>query len=340
MIDEGLLRIINYYTKFTHDISITKEQIIEEIDKLIPEEHTIYLEENVDYFFNFINTERQSAWSNNKKQENAKKLIEQIKNKEQPEQRTDEWYKYRYTMLTASSIWKIFKSNSTQNELIQSKKKPLDLSKYKNINTESPLHWGHKYEPVSVLLYENMFNTQVGDFGCIKHDNYNFIGASPDGINIKEKNNLYGRMLEIKNIVNRQLNGIPKYEYWIQMQIQMEVCNLDYCDFLECKFIEYKSYDEFINDGTFNFTQNHMRKGIIVQLFNGIEPKYFYPPLDIDSNEFDNWKDNIIDNNLSMSWIRDIYWYYDEHSCVLVERNKEWFKHSIDDIKFIWSKII
>lgn len=340
MIREELLSIIDEYTKYTHDISITKKQVLNELSALFPEESYISLEENIEYFYTYINNERQSCWSENKNQKNSSILIDLIKNKDQPEQRTEEWYKYRYNMLTASSLWKIFKSHSTQKELIKSKKKPLDLSKYKNVNTESPLHWGHKYEPLSVLIYENIFNTNVGDFGCIKHDTYDFIGASPDGINIKENNKLHGRMLEIKNIVNRQINGIPKYEYWIQMQIQMEVCNLNYCDFWECKFIEYNSYDEFSRDGTFNHTRNYMRKGIIIQLFDGKEPKYFYPPLDLKINEFENWKDTVIDSNLMCSWIRDIYWYLDEYSCVLVERNKEWFKHSLNDIKFIWSKIV
>ena len=54
--------------------------------------------EHIDYFFEFINTERQSHWSSQKIQDNANKLIDIIENKEQPEQRTDEWYKYRYNM--------------------------------------------------------------------------------------------------------------------------------------------------------------------------------------------------------------------------------------------------
>lgn len=124
------------------------------------------------------------------------------------------------------------------------------------------------------------------------------------------------------------------------MQIQMEVCDLDYCDFLECKFTEYESYDAFIEDGTFIETNQFMKKGIIVQLFDGIEPKYFYKPLDMSLDEFENWKSSIIDSNLEWSWIRDIYWHLEEYSCVLVERNKEWFKQSVDDINFIWSKII
>ena len=50
-------------------------------------------------------------------------------------------------------------------------------------------------------------------------------------------------MLEVKNIYNREIRGIPKEEYWIQMQIQMETCDLDICDFLETRFLEYFNYN-------------------------------------------------------------------------------------------------
>ena len=60
-----------------------------------------------------------------------------------------------------------------------------------------------KYEPLSVLLYEYLYETTISDFGCIQHDKHKFLGASPDGINTKPNNFLYGRMLEIKNIVNQ-----------------------------------------------------------------------------------------------------------------------------------------
>ena len=53
-------------------------------------------------------------------------------------------------------------------------------------------------------------------------------------------------MIEIKNIYNRDINGIPSEDYWIQMQIQLEVCDLEYCDFLECKLKEYDDEEEYL----------------------------------------------------------------------------------------------
>ena len=51
-------------------------------------------------------------------------------------------------------------------------------------------------------------------------------------------------MLEIKNIVNREITGIPKNEYWIQTQIQMETCDLSFCDFVETRIKEFSNEEE------------------------------------------------------------------------------------------------
>ena len=69
---------------------------------------------------------------------------------------------------------------------------------------------GEKYEPVSTIYYEWINNTKVDEFGCIPHNEYSFLGASPDGIVCDISSNLYGRMLEIKNVVSREITGIPK----------------------------------------------------------------------------------------------------------------------------------
>ena len=65
-------------------------------------------------------------------------------------------------------------------------------------------------------------------------------------------------------IVNRKITGIPKEEYWIQMQLQMETCNLNECDFLETRFCEYESKEEFEKDGTFTTSLDGKPKGIIM----------------------------------------------------------------------------
>tara|TARA_Y100000590_G_C15692845_1_gene1004092 strand:- start:1261 stop:2136 length:876 start_codon:yes stop_codon:yes gene_type:complete len=270
-----------------------------------------------------------------------KEKLKKLKTIEQPEQKTEAWYQYRHNMLTASSIWKALSTNASRNQLIYQKCSPLDLSKYKYTNIKSTLHHGNKYEPLSAMLYEQIYNTKIAEWGCKKHDTYDFIGASPDAINIKIENDRYGRMVEIKNIVNREITGNPKMEYWIQMQIQMEVWDLEECDFLETRFKEYESEEEFNNDGeTFTKTSNGKRKGIIVCFYENKNPVYKYAPLNLEKQDFDKWYDKCIDENANKTWIQNIYWRLDQYSCVLVPRNKLWFKSVIDKLSDFWKIIL
>lgn len=289
--------------------------------------------------------------------------IQSLRNIPQPVQRTPEWYQFRWNLITASNAWKAFGSQNTINQLIYEKCQPLKdftsgnvTEDVKIVNTNTTLHWGQKYEPLSVMIYENMYNSKVEDFGCIQHPVYKFIGASPDGIVIQSNSGRYGRMLEIKNIVNREINGIPKKEYWVQMQLQMEVCDLDECDFLETKFIEYSDYQSYINDSTiasfngekFNSyvtTKDGSYKGIIIHFHTSEgSPHYEYMPLNLwTPDDITNWEEMMIQkyesNPYNYTYLKFIYWKLEKLSCVLVLRNKDWFKNNVGQLEKIWITI-
>ena len=120
--------------------------------------------------------------------------LEVLRNMPQPEQRTQEWYERRHNLITASNAYLAFGSESNQNRLIYEKCQPINTEKFSRVNTESPMHKGQKYEPVSVMLYEKRYDTKVEDFGCITHETYPFLGASPDGINCDKASPRYGRI--------------------------------------------------------------------------------------------------------------------------------------------------
>jgi len=267
----------------------------------------------------------------------------------QPEQRTPEWYIFRHNLITASNAYKAFESQSTVNQLIYEKCQPLKTNsnddKFSMVNVNSTFHWGQKYEPLSVQIYEYIYNTRIEDFGCIKHNKYDFLGASPDGINVDMNSPLYGRMLEIKNIVNREINGIPKKEYWIQTQLQMEVCDLDECDFLETKFTEYENFKEFCDDGQEKTKNNEFKGAIMYFSTKDGRPFYLYKPLEItDYVEIDNWEEKMIEKYESeehnMLWIKNHYWKLEKLSCVLILRNRKWFQDNIDQLKRVWDIIL
>jgi len=290
--------------------------------------------------------------------------IQKLRNIPQPEQRTPEWYEFRWNLITASNAYKVFESQSTINQLIYEKCQPLKTNlnqdeEVKMVNVNSPLHWGQKFEPLSVLIYENNYKTKIEDFGCIQHPNYTFLGASPDGINVDKTADRYGRMLEIKNVVSREINGIPKKEYWVQMQLQMEVCDLNECDFLETKFIEYENSQTFTDDISnkvfvdsqgiefFNvcLSKDNKIKGKIIYFHTKEgKPFYVYKPLDcFHPNEMEEWQNGTVDiytaEPYNYTYMKTIYWKLEVLSCVLVSRNRDWFKNNILQIEKIW-KII
>jgi putative phage-type endonuclease len=293
-----------------------------------------------------------------------------LRNKPQPIQRTKEWYEFRHNLITASNAYKAFESQSVKNQLIYEKCQPLNQRLYIDkdepecevkevvmVNTNTTLHWGQKYEPLSVKIYEHMYNTEIEDFGCIQHEKYLFLGASPDGINVDINSKRYGRMLEIKNIVNREIDGIPKKEYWIQMQLQMEVCDLDECDFLETKFIEYPDYSSYLYD-TLNeeyededggeiqnicLSKDNKIKGTIIYFHTKEgKPFYIYRPLElIHPIDIEQWHENIVDYyqcnpEFNYIYMKTIYWKLEHLSCVLVCRNRQWFSDNITSLEEIW----
>ena len=82
----------------------------------------------------------------------------------QPAQRTEEWYQFRNEHITASNAWKALGTQSTQNQLIFEKCQPIKREKYSSSLNETPMSWGHKYEPLTARLYEQRNNTQISDF--------------------------------------------------------------------------------------------------------------------------------------------------------------------------------
>jgi len=273
--------------------------------------------------------------------------IQRLRELPQPIQRTPEWYQFRWNLITASNAWKAFETQSAINQLIYEKCQPLKSyddngEEEKMVNTNSPMHWGQKFEPLSVMIYEDMYNSKVEDFGCIQHLTYKFLGASPDGIIIESETSRYGRMLEIKNPVSREITGVPKKEYWVQMQLQMEVCDLDECDFLETKFVEYPDYDSYRDDLA---TANDLYKGTIIYFHTKErKPFYLYQPLNLYlAEDISKWEEENIEKYESepfnYSFLKFIYWKLDKLSCVLVLRNKDWFKNNIGQLEKVWKTI-
>jgi hypothetical protein len=306
----------------------------------------------------------------------------------QPKQRTEEWYAFRYRYLTASNIWKAFGSQSTKNQLIYEKCQPYQVNvpstpsnsssgsgsgNGSGVNVNSPMHWGQKYEELSIQWYQAKYKTIVSEFGCVPHkdETLSFLAVSPDGINTDETNDLYGRMVEVKNVVSRKITGIPKLEYWVQTQLQMEVCDLNECDFLETRFIEYDDEEHFNMDtmqttdtntdtkddeheddnmyhiemNSYHLTKHNKPKGVFMMFLDEDKsPKYVYPKWNQfhSTEKMDEWSQQMMNQEpyCKWMWVKNIFWRLDQVSCVLILRNKYWFKHAKPILCELWNTIL
>ena len=351
----------SFFKKFVSDITmvcfqywleceICDEDDFDEIEEIVEELSNIYFDicELRTQYKQYNTNTREEQIGILKKQLDYLKLIPQAK------QKTVEWYKTRYNLITASNCWKAFGTESQKNALIYDKCKPFSTTSHDYVNTQSTLHWGVKYEPVSLMIYEDKFHTKIEDFGCIPHSAYPFVGASPDGINIDPTNiELYGRMVEIKNIFNRDITGIPKEEYWIQTQIQMETCNLDECDLFETRIKEYENEEAFYTNITHEYkgvilhfvhrTVNHtLQENLSLNELN--TPIYKYMPLSISQSnnkiDIDRWIQQTKEQNSDIVLFSKMYWYLDQCCCTLIKRNKKWFQTAIPKIKELWDIIV
>jgi hypothetical protein len=132
-------------------------------------------------------------------------------------------------------------------------------------------------------------------------------------------------------------------DYWVQMQVQMEVCDLNECDFVETQFKEYDEVDEEL---FYKNKHKYLYNGVILYFiksnFADAKPHYVYMPLNIqlDKSAIGDWI-NEKKKELKESHIlfKHIYWYCEAYSCVLVKRNQPWFEIALPKIEQLWNTV-
>jgi len=161
----------------------------------------------------------------------------------QVEQRTQEWYMETKNIVTASEIAAIWKGPRTRAALVMSKVgEAAEVSVKRNSAfpraQTGPMDWGVRYEPVVKQILEETLGAKIQELGRIRHRKDPRVAASPDGL-ITESSKapeLVGSLVEIKCPPTRIINDKIPFEYWCQMQLQMEVCDRPSCEFVEVKF--------------------------------------------------------------------------------------------------------
>jgi putative phage-type endonuclease len=299
----------------------------------------------------------------------------------QPEQKTKEWFDYRFNRITASDMATAIDCNPYESVegFICKKCDP----NFPFLDNDFVFH-GKKYEQIATSLYEHIYNSKMTEFGCLPSDKYKFLGASPDGIGSKSTldykfNNKLGYMLEIKCPYVRPIKNKGKiageicpYYYYCQVQQQLECCDLEYCDFIQCKIKEYDDRDAYLKDtshkmnitedvdGRYVDVSNVMSKGYLLQflpkeykpLFDGdkhhYKSFYIYPPrLTMSQQQYDewvlttlnNWKTNYPEKADTYYFDKVIYWKIYEAHTVTIPRDVDWFNSVYPVLKETWDKV-
>ena len=297
-----------------------------------------------------------------------------LRNIELPEQRSKAWFDMRNNKITASDCGAVLGENKHEPQFNFVMKKVFGST----FETNLACYHGKKFENVVTLMYEYVNDSIVDEFGLLGHPEHKFLGASPDGIcspfcrDGKTPCQLVGRMLEIKCPLMRKIkySGEIKGEicpdyYWCQVQLQLECCDLEECDFVQCNIEEYRSRQDFLDDTNpscdFKSKKYGIERGVVIELVpNKLgETDYtdgklanetiydktsfiYQPKLDMSLQELDNWillELNKLETKPTVRLHRVIYWRFIERNCTLIKRDKPWFEKNLEKMRTIWSYV-
>ena len=319
------------------------------------------------------------------------KVLELLKvNLSMPEQRTLEWYELRKTKITASSAAALllitdYEYNKLGNRVCRStnggkilpahvgKKYCMAFGSYIDEIRKQVLHepWkqskymkhGVKYEPVIRDIYEGHTGDKVLDFGLMPHKTIPWLGASPDGITTN------GKMIEIKAPSDRKLTKETILQYWIQMQLQMEVCDLDECEFIEGVIVKYTEAEYYADvhvpdtpdeEPKYFCTREGNPKGIVIKIKTlGPDKKavmnYAYPPtLTFNSREEETqWITKWVTDKVNEKHDNAYKWFIERQFIEMslsyyyvktwithsITRDREWFRLRKPDLEAQWKCI-
>jgi putative phage-type endonuclease len=260
-------------------------------------------------------------------QNKYKVKLEQLKLIKRIEQRSPEWYATRNNLVTASDFAQALGEGKfgTQKQFYQKK------SGYEKESFDAncpPLKWGCMYEQVAQTIYAQRNNTTVVEFGLIKHPNYDFFGASPDGITTE------GIMVEIKCPYKRKITGEVPLQYYYQIQGQLDVCDLQECDYFECKF-------ESCNVSPFHSDFGYERGAIVETIVNN-ESTYIYSDVKLDWNEDElvAWAQTQMNDSKEENKYVVHYYVLDYCNTVRVHKSDDFITEKMEELRVVWDNVL
>jgi len=270
---------------------------------------------------------------------------QRLKNAPQTPQKSAAWHHESREMLSGHEFGSIITGGPSEYATILAKKcvpevSAADIATQSDQNIVfltppeglSPFKWGWRYEDVARDLFEMQFAEGVvyDGLGRVRHPVLPRLGASPDGMITSGPK--VGRLVELKCPITRQLNGSIPVNYWVQMQLQAEVCDVRAVEYFEVQLGQLlyddsheceTQYKEFVRNAKLPWVGK-----ICVVAYNEDDPsntyRYEYSPLfsssEIGIIECFAWKPTkgiILES--ALWWVKDYY-------NVTVLRNPRWWE--------------
>jgi hypothetical protein len=160
------------------------------------------------------------------------------------------------------------------------------------------MHKGTLCESIVRDLCSARIGKKIIDTGLKFHRKWSFITASPDGMTT----NLNGEKMLTEFKVRSVLSNELKFKYWIQMQVQMEVWDINSCIYCENKIHYYSNESEMLLDKT-------------------------ALPGEIGS------RGEILDDGVK------VFWKLEDYNQFIVDRDRSWFNNIFPRIEKIWNII-
>ena len=144
-------------------------------------------------------------------------------------QKSEEWFKARIGVITGSRVGSIIGVNpyQTADDVLRDMVRET-FGADKEFNGNAATNHGEKMEPVACAFYEEHTGNKVEETGIVFHDDYSWLGASPDGLIGIDG----GLEIKCPYWAKAPYSVHEKPSYYAQCQHVMAVCDLEWMDFL------------------------------------------------------------------------------------------------------------
>jgi hypothetical protein len=279
----------------------------------------------------FLDKARAIPWSKRPVEERLAH-VKALMDRPQVPQRTPAWFAQGKEVLTASEFATLFGSPRAVGQLVLHKvptpadEAPPTSHRLACLTCEmTSLDWGVRFEPVVKQILEKRWGATVQDTGRLMHPTDPHVAASPDGIIMAatDKGRI-GRLVEIKCPIRREIGKDVPFEYWCQMQLQMEVTDIDECDYVEVKLQSPEKGSSSMD------LSGAEPEGFVWLLQHGdtAEMKYAYTVQERAEAEAAGW-----------STLESIPWRVAEFHTVTVVRDRAWYVGTADARAAFWEKV-